>query len=754
MRLLAVLFSFCFSSIALSDVWTYIPSAVSATSPLAASGSSLSITKATASSDGYLSSADWSTFNNKLDQSRFNYITNSDAEIGTVGWNLYNDSGRTTPAYVVDQDITYTSTLSGGSGNGATVSYTICGSTYVGPIVTCPTGTSVQVCWYNGPTLAQNPTATVLKAAYDAQSCATAIATSAVTGTATTKQYQTGTLTLANGGDTQPIDGTGGTATGVTFTQNTSTPLVGLASFDLGKDANSREGSGVSTDFIVNSLDKGQPLQISFAYSGSSGMVLGTSSDVRVFLYDITDASFISVTPLNTIKGPVSTAKMFVGQFTASPTSVNYRLVLHIATSNASAWDLLLDSVTINDVISAAATTQVPSVVLKTQPISGLVTDHMAVAWTDGASQWVPATATYNGDYWSMLGFATNIIGSQADIYVHGYMDGFSFGPFAGYNQYVDPSSIGNLTPLPVLTDTYTIMGKAISATAINIQPYKAIDLITSKGSTLVFNANNDGNGDSNLPVGSNGTYYMANSAAASGIAWTAPVATAPIVYTSSTHTFSCTTATNSVAGCMSSADHTGLHAAVTIGTANGLSLSVQALSLAAATDSVPGAMTAADHTTFSGLAPKASPIFTGTVNLPAINLINGATNGTNTVLVYKNGHIKSTITTPPTAAVNANAGTGATCSLTNATDTAGYINLTSTATSPAAGTQCTVSFNAAYGVAPICLFSSANAAASSQAVLNGVSLTTTVSSAAVVFANSDITGHIYKWAYHCIETQ
>lgn len=44
-------------------------------------------------------------------------------------------------------------------------------------------------------------------------------------------------------------------------------------------------------------------------------------------------------------------------------------------------------------------------------------------------------------------------------------------------------------------------------------------------------------------------------------------------------------------------------HDPVTIGTANGLSLAGQALSLQAATDSVPGALTAADHTTFAASA-------------------------------------------------------------------------------------------------------------------------------------------------------
>ena len=369
-------------------------SSISATSPLLYNSGTgiLSEQPANTSQSGYLTVTDWNIFNNKQDKSNSNFITNPDAETNTVGWNLYNDQGRTVPASVVNQDITYTSALSGAGGNGATVSYTFCGSSYVGPIVTCPTGTSVQVCWYNGPTISQNPSATVLKAAYDAQSCATAIATSAITGTASRLQYITGTSTLGGGGDTAPTEGSGGVVTGLTFTRNTSTPLIGTASFDLGKDAANRQGEGVSTDFQINSVDLGKTLQISFVYQGSSGMALGAGSDVQVFLYDITNAAFIPITPLNTIAGPVSTAKEFEAQFTASGSSVNYRLILHTATTSTTAWDLLLDSVVVNDELAPRAATQVPSLVLAGEPISGAVTDHMVVMWKDGATQWVPAT--------------------------------------------------------------------------------------------------------------------------------------------------------------------------------------------------------------------------------------------------------------------------------------------------------------------------------------------------------------------------
>ena len=120
-------------------------------------------------------------------------------------------------------------------------------------------------------------------------------------------------------------------------------------------------------------------------------MILGSLSDVRVFVYDIDNANLMPVTPATTLAGPVSTPGAFSGVFTTT-TSSNYRLILHIATSNATAWDLLFDSVVVSDQLNPQTATQVPSLVLQSQPISGAVTDHMVVMWIDGATQWVPAT--------------------------------------------------------------------------------------------------------------------------------------------------------------------------------------------------------------------------------------------------------------------------------------------------------------------------------------------------------------------------
>lgn len=600
---------------------------LSATSPIFYNTSTgvISSQQANASQAGYLSAADWSTFNNKLDSSRFNYITNPDAELNVTGWNLYNDAGRTVPAFVVIQDLTFTAVASGGTGNGINIDYifhaTQPSST---PLVTVVSGTHITVAWYNGPTLANNPTATQLKAAFDAVSGATAIATCAISGTAGNRQYETGSHLLASGGDTSPVDGTGGSVDpAITFTRNTSTPLVGNASFDFFKDANSRIGTGVSTDFIINSLDKGNPLQISFAYSGSSGMVLGSASDVRVFIYDTTNAVMIPCS-ISTIAGPVSTAKTFVCTFTASSTSVNYRLILHIATTNATSWDLLLDSVTVNDVVTAGAATQVPMVALLNQPINGSVTDRMAVVWNDGATAWIPAVEAA-ADYWGMYGFAINLVGLTASIVVKGSLSGFSFGPFAGYNQYVDVANPGLLTPIYSGATTYVIMGKAISADTINVQPYVPyLFNVVTKGSLLTGNNTTD----AYLAAGSNGQVPFYNSANANGFAvGAAVVAAAPFTYTTATRTLTIATATTSVTGVLSSTDWTTFNgkanlASPTFTGTPTLPTGTIATTQTAADSSTKVATTAFVTTADNLKAPLASPTFTGDVNASTGNVL------------------------------------------------------------------------------------------------------------------------------------
>ena len=595
-----------------------------------------------------------------------NYIQNPNAETDTSDWDLYNDSGNTTSAYLINQDLTFTSALSGSGGNGVDIEYIYNASfSSSTPNINVISSSHVQVQWNNGPTIANNPTATQLKAAWDAVGAATAIATVAITGTASKLQYIVGQKFLSNGGDSAPVDGTGGVVSGVTFTRNTSTPLIGTASFDLGKDSVNRQGQGVSTDFTIDSIDKNRTLQISFVYQGSSGMVLGTSSDVRVFVYDIDNANLLPVTPLITIEGPVSTPKQFTGLF-ATTTGADYRLILHIATTNSVSWDLLLDSVIVSNALSPTAATQVPSVVLQSQPISGSVTDHMCVMWRDGATQWVPATIAGASLPASLtdttqLGFATNIIGSVADIYIRGAMDGFSFGPFTGFEQYID-NTAGGISPLPSpFTDRYVRTGKAITSTVLNIQFSIHLDLISDssgvpiKGGLLTSSAVNDSTGDVVLSPGANNSVLVANSAAAKGLNYVTTLTGINTTGSAATWTTARNLAGNSVNGSANVAfankfivqgtTDAGLSAAQFLGAlATGLvknTTTTGVLSIAAASDTTgvaltgfvsgAGTVTATDTilTAFNKIngnvalkAPLASPTFTGDVNSSTGNVL------------------------------------------------------------------------------------------------------------------------------------
>lgn len=554
--------------------------------------------------------------------SRLNYITNPAAETDTSDWSLYDDSGRTDPAFILVQDITYTSTTSGNGGNGQTVSYQLGTAPYAEPpVITCPTANSAVVKWYNGPTLSQNPTATVVKAAWDA-SCAASMATATITGTAGNRQYITGTATLAQGGDTAPVDGTGGTPSDLTFTRSTSSPLIDTASFLLSKAAASQQGSGVSTDFEISLADRGATLQVSFYYSGSANFAFGSASDIQVFLYDKTNAVFKTLTR-KTLTGPTAgTVYRYAAQFDAATDSSDYRLILHTVTSNALAWDLKLDGVTVNATLDASDATEVPKIVLSAQPITGAVTDHMAVMWQDGNLSWRPATMSSATDSTTLYGFATNLVGLTADITIRGALDGFSFGPFVGYNQYVDNTS-GGISPLPAtFTDAYVVMGKGISDDTMMVEPKAFNRLVTSKGGILTNGGLNNGTGDVVVAAGTTGQFLRYNTGLTNGFGAFTPVATAPIVYTASTSTWSCVVATGSVAGCLAAADFTIFNAKASTASPTFTGTPTLPTGTIGVTQSAGNSTTALATTAFVTTADNlkanlASPTFTGTPTLP-----------------------------------------------------------------------------------------------------------------------------------------
>ncbi len=126
----------------------------------------------------------------------------------------------------------------------------------------------------------------------------------------------------------------------------------------------------------------------------------------------------------------------------------------------------------------------------------------------------------------------------------------------------------------------------------------------------------------------------------------------------------------------------------------------------------------------------------------------------TNVKLEINDGHIRHTQTTPPVATVNANAGTGAACSVSQATDHAGKISLTTTIVANANGSQCDVAFNNTFNVAPVCVFSPIESNAAINEVILGTYITTSTTQLSMNFTNADLVGQTYEWSYQCLETQ
>lgn len=143
-----------------------------------------------------------------------------------------------------------------------------------------------------------------------------------------------------------PVDGTGGSPN-VTITRSTSSPLRDNASGLITKDAANRQGQGVGYAFSIDAVDQAKSLTIAFDYEESANFLVngGTAaspSDIMMFLYDVTNATLIY--PL--LQGFDASGR-FVSTFQTASNSTSYRLIFHIATTNANAWTFKFDNLTV-----------------------------------------------------------------------------------------------------------------------------------------------------------------------------------------------------------------------------------------------------------------------------------------------------------------------------------------------------------------------------------------------------------------------
>lgn len=161
----------------------------------------------------------------------------------------------------------------------------------------------------------------------------------------------TGWNTYADAAGTRPVDGTGGSPN-VTWTTSSTTPLYGVNSFLFTKDAANRQGQGASFTFSVQPAHQAKVLNISFDYIVSSGtFVAGTSStdsDIIAYIYDVTNSTLIEPSSIKLLSNSSSIADRFNASFQTSATGTSYRLILHCASTSASAYVVKFDNIQVS----------------------------------------------------------------------------------------------------------------------------------------------------------------------------------------------------------------------------------------------------------------------------------------------------------------------------------------------------------------------------------------------------------------------
>jgi hypothetical protein len=160
-----------------------------------------------------------------------------------------------------------------------------------------------------------------------------------------------GWAAYADAASSRPVDGTGGSPN-VTITRSTTSPLRGVGSFVFTKDAANRQGQGASYDFTIDTADRAKVLNIVMDWTVDSGTFQGgtssTDSDLIVYIYDITNARLIEPAPIKLDGAVIGTNYKYVSSFQTSSDSTSYRLIIHCATTSASAYTIKFDAVTVS----------------------------------------------------------------------------------------------------------------------------------------------------------------------------------------------------------------------------------------------------------------------------------------------------------------------------------------------------------------------------------------------------------------------
>lgn len=157
-------------------------------------------------------------------------------------------------------------------------------------------------------------------------------------------------IPYADAAGTRPVDGTGGSPNVTTSITSTS-PIDGLKSFLLTKDAVNRQGQGWSAPFTVPFGYRAKASKITVQYIVNSGtFVAGSSSaesDVIWYLYDVTNSTLIEPSTIKMFSNSTSIVENYQAEFQTSATGSSYRLIAHVQSTSALAYELKVDNISV-----------------------------------------------------------------------------------------------------------------------------------------------------------------------------------------------------------------------------------------------------------------------------------------------------------------------------------------------------------------------------------------------------------------------
>lgn len=189
----------------------------------------------------------------------------------------------------------------------------------------------------------------------------------------------TGWVTYADAAGTTPVNGVDGSAT-TTFAATASSPIRGTYSGLITKDAANRQGEGISYPFTIASVDVNRLLKIQFDFETSANYV---ANDYTVYVYDVTNSVLITPQNVNIPVGPGTFGTTF-----AATSSTSYRLILHCASTNASAYTIKLDNIICG-----------PGQLIQGVPVDNWTTWTPTGTWTTGSGAGPGNAAAYYGRY-------------------------------------------------------------------------------------------------------------------------------------------------------------------------------------------------------------------------------------------------------------------------------------------------------------------------------------------------------------------